>query len=87
VLEHEQGEQVVPARLPRAQAAGEEAEGARQPGLVLVGQLAQVGRGAHHQQIDGPQAVPRALRHRLDQVIDALRDQGVGIQGIQEDGR
>ena len=66
VLEHHHAQHVGARRFARAQAAGEHAEGARQPRLVLARKHPQVARGAEGHQLHDAHPVATGLGQRGD---------------------
>ena len=85
-LEHQQAEQVGALRVARAEAAGEEPERLRQPGLEPGREPAQVlGRPQQHQ-VDDPHGIAVFLGQPGQQAVHESHAVGVLVELVQENG-
>src|SRR5436305_6464494 len=83
-LEHQHGEEVRGVALLAAQAAREQAEALRQPGLVGDRELAEVDRGAEHQDVDRAVGAALGRRDLRDQLVHALEAPHVLVEHVEE---
>src|SRR5712671_1629911 len=83
---HQEAQEVGIRGAARPEAAGQEAEGARQTRLVQGGDPAQILRRPDDRQVDRLVAVTLTSRQTAQEIVRALQMQGVLVHDIEEGG-